>query len=69
MKISRKIGIGLDNCSALKIEGNSYQIITSKEDAHAWVSKWDNGTYHEIKLKNGAKGILEELKAAPVNVI
>lgn len=69
MKQSQNIGIGLDNCCALKIEGNSYQIITSKKDAHAWSSKWENGTFHEIKLKNGAKGMLGELNPAPINVI
>ena len=63
------IGIGLDNCCALKIEGNSYQIITSKEHANAWASRWIDGIFYEMKLENGSKGMWSEINPAPINII
>jgi len=61
-------GIGLDNCCAMKIEGDQYEIITSKENSYAWLSKWIDGKYFEWKLKSGSLGNIDELIAAPNNV-
>lgn len=58
-------GIGLDDCCALKIEDDKYQIISSKESANAWILKWETGNYHEVKLKHGSVGNLDQLFATP----
>ncbi len=62
LQTTMNTGICLDNSSALKIVDESFHVVTSHVDAHAYVSRWINGTYHEIKLVNGQMGRIHDLQ-------
>lgn len=50
MKNTPGVAIALDNCAALEIVGNKYQIITSKNSANAYKVFWRRGKFFEEKI-------------------
>ena len=51
MKKTPGVAIALDNCCAMKIVGNKYQIISSKSSAQAYRVYWHKGKYVEETIK------------------
>ena len=47
---TRQIAIALDNCSALCIDGDRYEILTSKRTAKAHRCYWKSGKYYKERL-------------------
>lgn len=68
IKETGNIGIGLDDCCAIKIEGPNYRINTSNENSFAWITQWKNNKLFEVKLGDGATGSLTDLYSASINV-
>jgi dipeptidase E len=60
-------GIGLDNCAAIKIEDDRFEIITSKNGARAWFCRWLKGEYAEIALEEGASHDIDYLLGGMLN--
>ena len=69
LKKTETVGLGLDNCAALKIVDDNFDIITSKDNAKAWICKWENGTYIEYELSDGFSENIDFLRRGPINVI
>jgi dipeptidase E len=61
LSLTKNTGIGLDNCCAISIDGDNYKIISSRDNAYAWVSKWNNNYFQEEKLGDGITGRLIDL--------
>lgn len=51
LKGTKQFAIGLDNCSALVIEGNKYRVATSHPRASAHLCFWREGAYFDIPFK------------------
>lgn len=55
--------MALDDCAAIKIEGDSIEIVTSRENAFAWLYKLTNGKKVFSQVKNGSKLNFNEILA------
>lgn len=47
MRKSSGVAIAIDDCAALEVVDNTYRIITSTKEAHAYKIYWRNGICHE----------------------
>lgn len=59
MKNTKGVALAFENCSALKIDGNKFEIIKSKNTAKAWKCYWLKGKY--VKKELDQFGDLESL--------
>jgi dipeptidase E len=50
MKNTKGVAIALENCTAIKIVGDEYRIITSMKNKNAWKVCWHKGSYIKEKL-------------------
>ncbi|HVX91383.1 MAG TPA: peptidase E [Candidatus Paceibacterota bacterium] len=51
LKGTRQIAIALDNCSALCVNGNQYEVLASKRTARAYRCYWKDGKYYRGRLQ------------------
>ncbi len=51
MKKEPGVAIAIDNCCAIKIVDDKYQIISSKPKAKAYRVFWKNGEYYQIEIR------------------
>jgi dipeptidase E len=68
LKETKTIGLGLDNCAALKIVDDIFEIVTSRNEAKAWICRWEKGIYREDELSDGSSGNMDLLREGPINV-
>jgi dipeptidase E len=55
------IGIGIDNCAALVLIGDSFEVACSKEGAYVHKAYWQDGEFRETRFENGYEGRTHEL--------
>ena len=53
MKKTPGVGICIDDCCALEIDGDSYRVHRSKKDARAYKVYWKGKKYYEEKIEEG----------------
>ena len=53
MKNTPGVAVACENCTALKIVGNEYEILRSKPSAKAYKCYWTNGKYIKTELNSG----------------
>lgn len=46
----KEIAIGIDNCAALEINGETYKVVTSKKTANVYKVFWEKGNFYHIPL-------------------
>lgn len=51
MKKTPGVAIAIDNCCAVEIVGDTYRVISSKENANAYKVYWKNGEFYEEVIK------------------
>ncbi|MCK4541305.1 MAG: Type 1 glutamine amidotransferase-like domain-containing protein [Spirochaetales bacterium] len=68
LKETETIGLGLDNCAALKIVDDKFEIVTSKDEAKAWICRWEKGIYIEDELSDGFSENIDLLRRGPIIV-
>lgn len=59
MKTTKGVALAFENCTALKIDGENYQVLKSKNNVKAWKCYWSKGEY--IKKQLGDCGSINEL--------
>ncbi len=64
IKKHNTVGIALDDCAAIKIENNHFEIVTSRESANAWLIRWEGDTFSTEKLEDGYSGDLEIIQGS-----
>jgi dipeptidase E len=53
LKHSRTIAVGIENCSAIQVQGDRFRIITSNSKAKAWKMYWQNNRIVETAIPSG----------------
>ena len=59
MKATPGVALAFENCSALKIDGENYEVLRVKDTAKAYKCYWSKGEYIKHELKESGK--VEEL--------
>lgn len=52
MKTTKGVALAFDNCTALKIDDENYQVLKSKDKAKAWKCYWSKGEYVKKELSD-----------------
>ena len=61
IKENGTIGLGIENCAAIRFFKDNYEIITSKNNAGVWVTSWKDGVHQQKKLVDSIRGKINQL--------
>lgn len=59
MKTTTGVALAFENCTALKIDGDKYEILKSKDAVNAWKCYWQNKKYVKTQIKES--GSIDDL--------
>lgn len=59
MKTTTGVALAFENCTALKIDGDKYEILKSKDAVNAWKCYWQNKQYVKTQIKES--GSIDDL--------